>query len=500
MIVMKRRQYAISTAAFFLLLATYACSSSNDSAGPTTNPPPAGGDDGGNGLGEGGGAGGDAGDEGGALVTGKNADCPLTTKTRVDVPTGVLPADTTWTKGNVYLVQGFVSTGAHKLTIEAGTFVCFREVSDLQSNKLDVEIDDDGELDVLGTAAEPVVFTVEPSTADAWAGISYTQQSKPSTIQNAEFYYAGNSGAGTLINAPAKPDGPKLDWRNVQVFEYQRNALEIGLGGFTPESSITVHYAQKIGARAQLSETPDYYFNYPVAKVRPENLATITATTIVVDPASPAPTKYIEVDSTSGAKYDQSYTLHKSDLTYVFRQMHVDGVASAPAKLTLEAGVHVAITEDGSLSVGEDGYANLVAVGTAADPILFTSAAPFEKGAAPMPGDWTTINFAYGGYDPAISKIDYAHFEYGGRAGTLSYFGCDGGATGGYIGFQSSPAQSDPFPGFPITNSIFEKSAGMAIRESHNPPKLSTNYQDASFHNQFLGFTTPAAQYFGACP
>jgi len=91
----------------------------------------------------------------------------------------------------------------------------------------------------------------------------------------------------------------------------------------------------------------------------------------------------------------------------------------AAVTLTLEAGVTLGFDANAGIVVGssDNRLGNLVAVGTPAAPVVFTSAKEQK-----VAGDWANINFRYS--RAGESRIDYARVEYaGGESGTSS-FGC----------------------------------------------------------------------------
>jgi hypothetical protein len=98
----------------------------------------------------------------------KNTAYPATT---VTIPAGNITTNTTWTKNNVYLLNGwvYVKDGA-TLTIEAGTVIR----GDL-TNKGSLIVEKGGKLIANGTLTEPIVFTsnqaVGERTYGDWGGI-----------------------------------------------------------------------------------------------------------------------------------------------------------------------------------------------------------------------------------------------------------------------------------------------------------------------------------------
>jgi hypothetical protein len=88
------------------------------------------------------------------------------------------------------------------------------------------------------------------------------------------------------------------------------------------------------------------------------------------------------------------------------------------AVLTIEAGVTLSFAADNGLSVGDATAGELVAVGTAQDPIVFTSAAP-----TPAAGDW--MNISFGDNTMAGTQIAYARLDYCGSGSDGCIIGSD---------------------------------------------------------------------------
>ncbi len=95
---------------------------------------------------------------------------------------------------------------------------------------------------------------------------------------------------------------------------------------------------------------------------------------------------------------------------------------STSPELTIEAGVELEFARSAGLLVGNGTTASLYAVGTAASPIVFTSAQ-----SSPAAGDWDGITI--GNYDVG-STIQYATVEYGGAnaKGNIYFYYADPGS------------------------------------------------------------------------
>jgi hypothetical protein len=103
--------------------------------------------------------------------------------------------------------------------------------------------------------------------------------------------------------------------------------------------------------------------------------------------------------------------------------------ATTPAQhavLTLEAGVTLRVSPQGRVSVSSDAngaaLGAIVANGTAAQPVVFTSAA-----ATPAPGDWVGLYLA--GIPDAADKLDFVHVEFAGGPSLAKSFHCDANGT-----------------------------------------------------------------------
>ena len=104
----------------------------------------------------------------------------------------------------------------------------------------------------------------------------------------------------------------------------------------------------------------------------------------------------------TGGAVVASLTLFKACSPYsITDAINVDG----NAVLTIQPGVTLQFASGTGINVGYSDAAKLVAVGTAQDPIVFTSAA-----STPAAGDWTNIYFwdnTMSGCQIAYAKLDY---------------------------------------------------------------------------------------------
>ena len=397
-----------------------------------------------------------------------------------------LAGDETWTPDNVYLVFGILSTGGHTLTIQAGTRVCFDyetlppAFGEPAPGELDVELH--GSLQVLGTAANHVVFTQKNDFHQYYTGISFkTGFNANTTLQNLDVYNAGLSAGGPAIATFPSTMEPALDLQNVTFHSIQKVGLKILTAGLTPASRVLVsEYAD---------ETADLTNQYSVIEMDPVGAATLSDTVFQVGDAVPAPVRHVAMHQ---FQITTSLTWHKLAIPYQFisSQKIAAGVGKPPAVLTLEAGTTVMVSSDHPTQVGDsvNNKGDLVAVGTMQDPIVFTSSE-----LTPKAGDWNAIIFIPGSFDPKTTRFDHVRFEYGGGGGPNPIFSCQdmSSMTQGELEFDT-PLVGGDFAGPSITNTTFTQSAGNGIRGYCNigPTNcLATDYTKPDLNNTFDGFT-----------
>jgi hypothetical protein len=148
-----------------------------------------------------------------------------------------------------------------------------------------------------------------------------------------------------------------------------------------------------------------------------------------------------------------------------------DGIAV----LTIEAGVTLRFDDTRgrsgiSVGVGASRQGQIVAVGTAVEPIVFTSAKP-----TPAKGDWTGLNFR--DTPPTGNRIDFAVIEYAGADSSTVGRGCGPRDNDASVLITTNAAPSSAF----ITNTKFRSGAGTTgivsgwISDADGPNFLTSN-------------------------
>jgi hypothetical protein len=200
--------------------------------------------------------------------------------------------------------------------------------------------------------------------------------------------------------------------------------------------------------------------------------------------------------------FAESTTLHDRGVPYrvgnsgTTGDLVVDPLPSgAPTTLTIEAGVTMRFKKGGVFHVANFQSDNpakggLIAIGTAAKPITFTSAE-----ATPAAGDWLGIYF--GDQPLAADRMDYAKVQYAG-------------------GLSSSGSNSCPYPGLTpsdgairifggpatefITNSTISDSAGFGIDRGWRKDNLTDFLPTNTFQNVARCQESYPKTAAGACP
>jgi hypothetical protein len=152
-------------------------------------------------------------------------------------------------------------------------------------------------------------------------------------------------------------------------------------------------------------------------------------------------------------------TLHDRGVPYRVGGHFNVGGGNTRATLTIEPGVTIKFEPQSSLRIQTftgDTPANaaIVAVGTAAKPIVFTSAA-----AVPQPGDWEGLWF--GGSLEPTNRLDYVHIEYAGWDCGCIFNTCSDITTHEGAVILTNPPPNGAF----ITNSTFKAIAGHGVTE-----------------------------------
>lgn len=472
---------AIAAGALTVVLAAAACSDDASTADGSS--------DAGGSPDTGGGGGPDAASgEGGPVVI----DCPA--------PTGGptmhgqnVTKDETWTAaGSPHVVTGSINVrdGA-KLTIEPCAEVRLgKDVS------LDVvhPVTSTGELHANGTASKPIRFIGLDGAR--WGHVVVAQPGKAS-FRHVTFEGGGGEAVPRMGTLVILGDGTMPVKRDVLV-DHVTVKGSAGYGvvaqraaGFAPGSTDLI-----ITGAGALDPTGQ---PYPL-RIGENGMSTLASGTYTGNAADEIQIEEDAVNGRSGLQEDA--TLRDLGVPYHYgtssvSSMRVEGGGTAgdvPTTLTIDPGVIIKVEKGAGIEVthfsGDDpSPAAIVAVGTAAKPIVFTSASK-----TPAAGDW--IGLTFGGVPSGKNRFDHVKFEYAG-ADCLCILDTCSDLT------EHDAAliiRNVPSAGFAVTNSTFSNIAGHGIHRAWRGPAV-----DFTATNTFVGVTgcaqtLPVPPNGQACP
>ncbi len=281
---------------------------------------------------------------------------------------------TTWTSDKVYVIDGDIDVDAN-ITIEPGTVIKFKTGASLgfgYTNNVTVTAN--------GTADKRIVFTAYGSnpTPGSWDGMSfYSNVLQNSSLTYCDFLYAGyNDWSAVDIRC-------KLTFSN-NIVKYAKK-IGVELNEWAAFVSMTGNTIENCGTQAM--------------KLYPSALHTLGTNNVMscnsgygifVDGG--------EVNVNNGA----NLTWKKQPVAYIF-----DGTTTIETNLTIEPGTILSFNAGGRIDFGYSANTTLTAVGTLANPIIFTS-----SNTSPATGAWRGL-FIYQ-YTSPNTVFDYCTFEYAG--------------------------------------------------------------------------------------
>jgi len=293
-----------------------------------------------------------------------------------------ITTNTTWDASNTYIIDGTVAVEGATLTIEPGAIIKFQ-----QGAELDVGYNNSGSVLIAnGTPTNPITFTssaTNPAAGD-WDYIYFGEGASGSSMTYCNIYYGGGYNTYSGI---VQVDGCHISMTHCDV-QYSPN-YGVVLEDDAYFTTFTYNNVANIT-------------NHPI-KLDANSANSIGAGNTITGSSS---TKGIYVDGGTFDKADATWLLQT--VPYVLNGV-ITIQNTAGAQLTLQAGVTIAFTQGSYIEVGYNSgtYGTLIANGTAAAPITFTSASP-----SPAAGDWGAIFLENG--TSSNTSFDYCVFEYGG--------------------------------------------------------------------------------------
>ncbi|NOU33145.1 MAG: hypothetical protein HOO96_35040 [Polyangiaceae bacterium] len=402
---------------------------------------------------DGGVAGNDGGPEGGSATDAPVVvDCPAPTSGPTK-HSGEVTENEVWTAaGSPHIVEYDVNVrDGHKLTIEPCARVQFAKEKGIRvAYPLTPNT---GTLVAEGTAAHPIWF--ERQGADAWSGIYIAA---PGTARLAHVELSGGGGGmgdgATLevIGNGELPADPSLFVDHVTIKGSAGTGLWVR-GGAT-------FIAGSKDLTISGSGSDDSPFPAEIDEHSMDAFPTGTYTGNKVDEILLRTTGI----GVAGAGLTVDATLHERGVPYRMgkepnQSFYLGGKDGAPlATMTIEPGVIMRFVKGASLNIEKftgvfPAQAAIRAIGTAAKPIVFTSASP-----TPAPGDWMGLWF--GGALSAQNKLDHVRIEYAGGECSCILATCNN-----ITESEGAVILTNQAPSAFITNTVFKASAQHAITE-----------------------------------
>ncbi|MCB9693638.1 MAG: hypothetical protein H6736_17635 [Alphaproteobacteria bacterium] len=363
----------------------------------------------------------------------------------LEITAGIVLDSATWNPlSEDYYVSGLVeirNVDGPIVTTTAGTTLYFGDLGQLV-----VGVGDQGSLIAAGTATDPVVFTAlsEVTTGNPvrgnWEGLTFGSAQRQSALTYAEVAYAGKTttkGAVTFLQRSVNP--VVLDHVNIHdsgadgvqslTVGLEAQHLEIRDSMFVDNDDIGVNIGQR-GLRDLGPGVHSFYRNTVTGNGL--NGVTVAAgsggriSTDNVIGNNNLVTGLHDFIGLYGGSITEDMTLSKQldDQNDVlpYRLLTSSLRVRDAAILTIEPGVvmevdDTAVNNGIEIIIGRDDQAGGIhAVGTALEPIRFTSAAEF-----PTYGDWAGISLGEECLTTVVGgcKLDYVTIDYAGSSGAL---------------------------------------------------------------------------------
>jgi flagellar hook assembly protein FlgD len=361
---------------------------------------------------------------------------------------GTINTDTTWTlAASPYVATSSVTVAAGKtLTIEPGVVVKFNSQKYIQFY---------GRVLALGTSASPIQFTSSQATPTAgyWGTVYFYPTASPqSQFSYVSFSYCGSSDGGCVVSNGASP---ALD--NVTI----SNSSTAGLVAAGATASVTLSdsvvrnntgYGVNLLTGATLTLTNTAFTDntgYAIGAEAKTSLLGLTGLSLSGNGGGAKNYIYYRGGTITGAE------TWRAGATWLMGASTTVGTTSnATAQLTIEPGVRVEMGSHLWLA----SYGKLLAVGTSANPIQFTSSQ-----ASPTAGFWGDIYF-YPSASP-LSRLSYL---------TASYCGwVDGGCV---VANGASPALDHVTISNSSTSGLVLIGAGASVALSDSTVRNNASY------------------------
>ena len=328
---------------------------------------------------------------------------------------GLITTNTTWTLANSpYIVTSNVTVSNNAtLTIEPGVHVRFNA-----GTGLNIGSGSAGILIAQGTAAQPILFTSNSATPapGQWNGIAFNVTTSASVLDYGIVEYGGAGANDNNIRVVSST--PTIQHSTI------RNSDGYGI------------FVSGVNVRpALIGNTVSANGGYPL-RLQLDSLPTsFSGNTFTANG--------IQMIELGGGSVTANQSLSNPGIPYAVTS---SSTVYNTATLTVQPGVQLRFNVNTGLTISSG---ILIAQGTAAQPITFTS-----NSATPAPGQWNGVAFFV---TTTASLMDYCVVEYGGAGGN---------DTDLYLSGSPSPT---------IQHSTIRNSDGAGVRMSNATPVIEHN-------------------------
>jgi hypothetical protein len=289
-----------------------------------------------------------------------------------------ISTNTLWTSDKTYIIENSIFVNAN-LTIEPGTVIKFKTGSALTFG-----FESNTTLIANGTADNRIVFTsYSPTpTSGSWNGVFFYSN----TLQNSSVSFCDFEYAGANDNDAIGLYGCKITFNNNRI----KHAKKVAIG--------TNYYGSFVAMSGNIIETPGTH----AISISPNAIHTLgTNNTISCNPGYGILVESGELLASNST----NATWRKQTVPYIF-----DGFVAVETNLTIEAGTVLKFNAYGLLRFGFESTVTVNAIGTATNPIIFTS-----SNSTPAAGAWNGIEVFSN--TTSNSKFEYCQFNYAGKGG-----------------------------------------------------------------------------------
>jgi len=281
----------------------------------------------------------------------------------------------TWQTLNVpYLVDGL--TANVDLKLSPGSELVFTDNSELRINS-------NGSLNAAGTENLPILFTSISQTPGAWKGIRFVRSND-------------NKNVLAYVTVEYGGDSSSLGTGNVILYGDSASAQRLKM------TNSTLRYSSNNGFDFKVNSNISGFANNTITDNNGQTGQISIATVSDLDAESSYSGNGVDYIEIVDSNLNSDHTWKKLDADYLS-----NGI-SLSENLTLEAGIILHFEQGEELRINTTG--SLTAIGTAAEPIIFTS----DNNSA---GDWYGIRFIRS--NSSNNKIINAEVHYAGRSSTL---------------------------------------------------------------------------------